>query len=495
MAGIPGSESVQPDLNDNAQHQSSDAIAPAEPAGGALGDLPVDPLDRPVASSASGSSRRWFWPLLVGCGGLISLVLVGVWLWLRPSGNPQVLRFATTETQYPVTDENGIQVDFQVSYPRQIASLEILGQGDGGAVIGSPVTYDFSLGLPPELEENCTVGRQQLSCTDVSLEMPQAGDYTFTLTVVPEPGRDRAPSQFATPVSILPVPLPEILGFSPTQPNYVEAPPGQAIADPNAGEAPPANEGMVRLNWAIANPENLLALQIVGRSTEDAIVMPAQQFDWQSGIPEGLQPFCQVGQEQGNSLLVCQSIPTGVTQAGDYTFELSLLSKTEQRSNPIRKTTELIKVVPLPPRILGFSVNGNSATSLSVPVLPGQPPPSVSVAWRVAPATNTEVVLSPAPGTVGFEGAIPVQLSPDQETVLKLQVTNSAGQQVTRSIAISTFDPTANQPDTVVVGGEPTVNNIIPPANEQPAPDPDLTAPTPTLPGELSPSELPPQFD
>lgn len=465
--------------------------------------LPEVPLQGYILWEA----RPWWQILpliLLGIGGLVGLVVLIWWWLLRPPVTPQVLRFAANDTQYSATDEDAVRLNFQVSYPYQIETLEIMGQSPEGEVTSGPITYDLSNGIPPELRANCAVQRQQMTCTNLRTDALRAGDYVFTLTIVPKPGRGRAPSQGTTPlVSILPVPLPEIVGFAPNQPNYLEAAPQPASANGqgNGQQAPAGDqgggsngepEGMVRLSWAIANHNNINVVELVGRNAEGAIVMPLIQFDWRNGVPDGLKPFCQIQQ-----VLICEDIPTGVNQAGDYTFELTVLPRSGPTETPIRQTTEVVKIVPRPPRIIRFLINGTEAQpKYLLPIAQGQLPPQVAIAWEVEATPGTQVALNPTPGTVPPQGEMVIPLSPDPgETVLMLQVTNSAGDQITRAVTIQTYDPTPQGPDTIVVGGDQAGGGGDGGSGGDGGGGDDLTTPNPSQPGQLSPSELPPQFD
>ncbi|MCY7285158.1 MAG: hypothetical protein LH679_17385, partial [Cyanobacteria bacterium CAN_BIN43] len=82
--------------------------------------------------------------------------------------------------------------------------------------------------------------------------------------------------------------------------------------------------------------------------------------------------------------------------------------------------------------------------------------------------------------------------------VVTLQVTNSAGQQVARSVTIETFDPTANQAagadkGQAAASGSGGAAGAGGATNTGKAPS--LDTPKPTDGRTLSPSELPPQFN
>lgn len=506
--------------------------------------------DIPMQGYIVWESRPWWQILpliLLAILSLATLVWLIWWFLLRPPPSPAIIRFAPEDTEYAVADGDAVRLGFQVSYPKRIQALEIVGQSAEGKVISGPLTYEFDRGqIPTALEPFCSRQDRLLTCRNLRTDARRAGDYTFVLTLIPEPSRwGGQPQQQQTPVvTILPVPLPEILAFQSTQPSYPAAPPaplpGTNVATPNtrnstagnagSGEnsgnannsanaqtpaARPADDGnpftpeklsvnpatdpyTVRLNWVLSQPEQIRAIQIVGKNAEGATVLPPVQINLREGLPEMLEPFCEIEVN-----LICRNIPTAARQAGDYIFELTLIPKSGIPETPIVQATDPVKIVPRPPRILSFQLNGETArTKYVIPVDQGQPLPNLMLSWAIEPNPGTTAQLQPAPGTVPLQGTIPLPLSPQPgTTVVSLQVSNAAGEQVVRSVTIETFDPTPEEPDTVVVGGE---NDAAGGANGAAGANGGtganggaggLDAPRPSIEDQLSPQEVPPQFD
>ena len=257
-------------------------------------------------------------------------------------------------------------------------------------------------------------------------------------------------------MSITPAPLPAIVELVPAAALYAEAPPkpkekaketkakkSKKAKDPKQVEAkeetppqttfalPDKDPHVARVNWVVENPERLQSLHLIGRDAEGAVATPTFSFDFQAGIPKELTNFCTL-----ENLLVCQNVPTGLRQAGIYTFDLIAIPKGEQPEDPILMTSEPTHIQPRPPRLLTFTLNGEPAQpNYLVPVDEGQPLINLELAWEVEDNPGTKVVLMPAPGDVPVEGALPVPLSPEPgETLVSLQVTNVAGEQLMRSI-------------------------------------------------------------
>ncbi|MGG6296313.1 hypothetical protein ACQ4M4_18135 [Leptolyngbya sp. AN02str] len=461
--------------------------------------------DVPMQGFVMWESRPW-WQLLplvlLAVGAMATLVWLIWWALFRPPVVPRVVRLAPSDTEYFVANDDAVRLDFQVSDPHTVQSLEVVGLSTDGQIISNSVSYDVSQGLPPTLVPFCTLNRALLTCRNVLTDARQPGEYRFTLTAFPKPGRGSiAPATLtAAPVAIAPFPTPEILVFASSQPIYAEAPPPEpatpqarspqsATAAQTSPNAAPSTSYGIRLNWAISHPERVAALQLVGRDPEGTVVMPAVVLNLRNGIPPELEPFCTI-----DTRLVCQNVQTGFRQAGSYIFELTVIPFDGPPQTPIAQTTPPIRIDARPPQILQFLVNGEPMQpKYLVPVDQDQLPPPVVVSWQVEANPGTTVALLPVPGNVAPQGSLPLPLSPQpSSTVITLQVTNRAGTQVNRSFTLETFDPTPGDPAAANggAGAAGAAGSAAPPApSEVP-----LTAPRPSQPGSLGPSELPPQF-
>lgn len=475
--------------------------------------LPLTPV--PMQGFVMWEPRPW-WQLLplfvAGFVGLVALIFLLWWLLFRPPVVPQIVQFFPEDTQYSIANQDVVRLGFQISNPHRLRSLRIIGQGEDGTVISGPLEYEFTGDeLPEALTPFCRIQEQLLTCRNLRTDARRAGTYVFELSLVPRRGRGAQPtSATSVPVAITPLPLPEVVEFISTLAEYQEAPPAPASgagaqptsAEPEAGATgmPPIDPHMIQLNWVIAHPDQIKELRIVGKTPDGAIASPPRRFDLSQGIPEELQPFCQI-QEQ----LICVNVPTGDRAAGDYIFELTVIPQSAPPETPITSQTELIKILPLPPQIRSFQINGEEALPKYVfEVDQGLLPPVIVISWDVLPSGGQVVELLPAPGNVAPAGAIPFPLAPEPGTsVLTLQVTNAAGQQVMRSVTIETFDPTPGEaaPGAPVIPpppGAPGAPGAGAGADEEGAPGsgtPGLSSPSTVEPGTLSPSEVPPQFD
>ncbi|HEY9616007.1 MAG TPA: transcriptional regulator [Microcoleaceae cyanobacterium] len=446
-------------------------------------------------------ARPWWQILplvLLGILGILAIAYL-LWWWLfRIPPSPQIVQFFSEDPAYTAANDDVVRLGWQISEPQRLQSLQITGLSPEGAPLTRPEVYDWSQGVPAVLQPFCTQTATELECRNVRTSARKPGTYQFELVVRPQAGRGGATAVTSTtkPVTIAPLPQPNILAFTSTQPAYQEPPGGpktQAESQPTK-----ATNSEIQLNWAIANPTQLRSLQLIGRTTEGVVVSPPQQYDFSQGLPSPLKEQCELKVQ-----LICQNISTKVKQPGDYVFELTAISKTVTSDKPITQKTDVIKILPKPPRILEFTLNGKPALpKYVIPITRDQPLPNLLLSWQIDASVGSKVELLPAPGNVPLKAAIPLILSPQPGSVtVVLQVTSPTGQQITRSVIFETVDPT----DPVVAAAAATAKAI---AEAQQAAEakkeaagqasgaaPGLNSPTPSVPGTLSPVELPPQFD
>jgi hypothetical protein len=405
----------------------------------------VDVLDRqhlPVSQEVIEGSLRWearpWWHLALimaaGLGAIASLVLVIWWCFFRPPIPAKVMQFESDATTYQSDNHDFIYLNWEISQPNQIASLRLTGQADNGAA-SEPITYSFQNGVPPELKNTCVL-KETLLCHNVRTDASKAGNYQFQLAVVSKQ-EDVAPLQAETrPVAILPAPLPQVVEFRPTQPNYV--------IDPSlSGKPTGSNPTDIRLNWRVSAVKSLQALELVGRSPEGSVNRPSRRYSFAKGIPSELAEYCKIEQQ----ILVCKNIPTQSDRPGQYIFELSLITAQNPEA-PTTKKTDLINIIPRPQptRILQFQVNGQPA-----PLRFAFRPTSlrqITLSWKITGGMGTRAMLNPTPGSIPLEGSMLYPLSAQSSETLTLEVITPDGQKIERSLIIEPLltPPPLNSP-------------------------------------------------
>jgi len=499
--------------------------------------------------------RPWWLLFLLILAGVLTLAAIALliwWIFFKPPNPPKILEFSSQDTFYQEANNDFIRLNWQIRHPNQIHRLTLTGQSPDGAATVQPIVYDFSRGLPTQLKEFC-VWRAVLTCKNVRTEARKAGDYVFELKVFSKTHKDVAAESLKTnTLKIQPVGSPKILEFDSAQPIYEEGRTNSTLIKNTAtGKTLLLKSDSILLNWKLNNPNQIQALNIIGRTQEGSVSSPLKRFDFSNGIPEQLQGYCKV-----EDTLTCTNVPTEVRQAGDYSFEMAVIPKQGQGEPSDAKKTNSIKIKSQPPQIVEFKLNGKEALpKYLIPINKKKTIVVLPLSWKVAGGKDLQVELRPAPGTVPPTGITyyPISQQPGSETIT-LQVKNAAGEQISRSVTIETFDPDlgiqpsptpsplatpkGQQPTTAIsprlpalvpaapfqaptspVQPPPPQREIPPPASPaagdpsvpapgasapaagaspSPAasspPSPSPGAPAPVEPGSLSPAELPPQF-
>jgi len=312
---------------------------------------------------------------------------------------------------------------------------------------------------------------------------------------------------------------PRILTFEAADTTYREA----------TGEA-------IRLNWQIRNPRALQELRLTSSAEQNTTAMRPIVYDLRQGIPEALKPFCGAALRP---VLICQGVPTAARKAGTYAFELAIVPRNSEGEPTDTRKTEAIAIQAPPaqsPVITEFKIDNQEARPRHlIAINPRQPIKQVVISWKVQGGNDVKVELLPAPGSVRPTGSLAYRVTPriGAETYT-LKARNAAGQEVSRSVVIETFDPTAlvpsPSPSPLVMppggagaplppipvpggalpsgalpgatppGGQPS-NSGQPGARPSPTPPAkpaapaNPAAPAPVDPNRLSPAELPPQFN
>ncbi|MEP0856699.1 hypothetical protein [Trichocoleus sp. DQ-U1] len=412
--------------------------------------------------------RPWWQFLLVLLLSLGILVAIAFLIWLiffKPKPSPKILQFSSSDALYQASEDDLIRLSWQIRHPNQIQSLLLTGQSPDGTATVEPISYDFRQGVPEQLKSFCAI-RQVLICKNVRTDARKAGDYVFELKVFSKKGKDVASDTLKTsPIKIEPEPPPKIIEFSSTRPIYAEVP------------GKPTNANKIHLNWRVVNPEQIKELQLIGRSPDGTVNSVLKRFDFSKGVAKGLAKYCTA-----EAALICKNVPTDARKPGDYIFEMMVVPNTGQQEPSDSKKTDAIKITAQPSRIVNFKINNQEALpKYIVPVNQVKPGEIIKISWKVEGGSNIKVELLPAPGTVPAQGSIPYTLSqkPGSETIT-LQVTNGAGEQISRAVTIETFEPPPPPPPAALAPALPTL-----------VPAPPTLAPAPIVPPPLPPAPPP----
>jgi hypothetical protein len=309
----------------------------------------------------------------------------------------------------------------------------------------------------------------------VPLDLREPGQYRFELTLRPDMALNLPPVQAQSSlVTVADLPLPTVVELAPDQVIYSEA--GTQVSASTANLAPAVTDAGIRVSWIVTNPASLQDLLLVVKRP-DGTALGGRRFSLRNSsnsgpsLPEELQPFCQL-----QDRLICQGVPTGMLDVGQYQFELTPVPvNLGDNDLPVAKQSEVVNIEPRPVRIAAFTINGREAQpKYLVPVEPGQQIPGFQVAWRVEGGSTAKVELLPSPGTVGLQGALSMPLSPAGTTTVTLRVTDGQNPPLVRAVTFETFNPRPNQPVIINQGSAPASGGQSAPAPQpaQPAPQP-----------------------
>jgi hypothetical protein len=377
-----------------------------------------------------------------------------------------------------IAKENSPHLSWQISHPKQVQTIILRGYAPDGTLTFGPQTYDLSAGLPVSLLPYCTQSGQLLTCREVPLDLSAPGQYRFELTLMPDIALNLAPVKAESSlVTLADLPQPTVVELAPAQVIYSEV--GTPASANTPDLAPAVTEAGIRVSWIVAHPENLQDLLLVVKRP-DGTTLGGRRFNLRKPgssspvtLPEELKPFCKL-----QDRLICQGVPSGMLDVGQYQFELTPVPiNLGDRELPAAKKSEVVNVEPRPVRIASFTINGREADpKYLVPVEPGQRIPGFQVAWRVEGGSTAKVELLPSPGTVGLRGSLAMPLPPTGTTTVTLRVTDGQNPPVVRAVTFETFNPRPNQP--VVInqpGGAPSSRPSTPapqPATPVPRRDP-----------------------
>ena len=418
------------------------------------------------------------WLLLLALG-LLGLIAFLLWKYFHqaPPPTPEIIQFKATESQYQEGRNTPIRLGWQVSQLDRIQSITITRLDGGveayrktyyfnvkenGALTGIPSPLQQQLGTNLPKDNNYCVekaGNERtgdiLSCPVMLTPTSQAGDYIFKIEVFTRSNAQASANAPQNPQAAVtkvtdtiaiqsPEPIPVIMDFASTAPLYVIPSSNPQALSKTSSQAPGTPSSVppappVMLNWAIANPQQIRELALVGIAADGTISSPLRRYSFTQGVPPELQQFCTLA-----TILTCQGVPTSVQTYGEYTFQLRVtpvrVPMGEPTPAPIVAMTATIKVQPPLPEIKSFTVNGQNIENqpkLTYTLSRQRSPFFLNISWDTQ---DGEAQLLPAPGVIDPASSLLFPVSVPSQTTLTLQVTNAAGQQDSRTVLIEVIE-------------------------------------------------------
>jgi hypothetical protein len=417
---------------------------------------------------------------------------------LQPSPIPKVLdKILPNKLNYEYKEP--VFLNWRLSHPSQIKELRIIQQGSDGSTIQNTLPLNqckIQRSSPLITQPNSPVKTEPANdldiviCENIRVTPTTAGSYIYKLEVFSTQNSNQPSDTQATDtITVQPLPVPKIAQISSTKPFYEVA----------------KNEEIL-LNWQISNASQIRELMLIGLAPDGSVNSQLKRYPIiTNNLPPELRKFCTL-----TTNLICQNLPTGAKQAGDYTFKLTVILKQAEGEAEITKNTPTVKIKPVPPKpatpvnIIYFRVNGRDVSEKQkyiYEVNKDRKPVDIIVSWQVEDGEDIKVELLPFGDVQKPEGAKTYTLSkPPSSVTITLRVTNKAGEQKTQSVTIDTVEPSRlTQPQTSTPGGTApggTAPGETAPGGTAPGGTaPGGASPSPSSPDRLSPIELPPKPD
>ncbi|MGF1603239.1 MAG: hypothetical protein GFH24_608438n42 [Chloroflexi bacterium AL-N5] len=376
-------------------------------------------------------ARPW-WQLLlwilVGVGTLSGFGFL-VWLkFFKPAPPPVLTEFKSDSIRY--VEGGRVRLAWTISNVDQLEQLTVNSVKD--QVASKPQVFDFSKGLPTELSRFCQSRDRNLTCTNIDTGARLAGEYTFNLQIKAK--SEQQNSQKELNVVVQPRPLPLVAGVSSSQ------------AQIEKGKLLP-------LNWKLKNASQLSELQVFSQTKEGKPTL-IKTYDFKAQIPPELSKQCK---PPVNEELLCSNVKIGLPATpGPYGISLQTVSKSGQKQAPPSQPVP-VEVKGKPPKILAFTLNGQSAgTNPSLFLKAGQ---AVTLKWQVE-GDDLTVNLEPL-GDVSANGSKTLKATKGLSQIT-LTVANKQGQSVKSAFLVQVDTPNGTTPQLDPGAPQPSEQRLEP---------------------------------
>lgn len=306
---------------------------------------------------------------------------------IQPLDLPKIVDFVSTKPVYKESSplnisnsgksqipginstEDMILLNWKVINPDQIKELKLIGRAPDNSVNSPAQRFDFSKGIPQELNKFCQI-KEQLICQNVRTGIRNPGVYIFELTVVPKKGQPEPPISVKTDtIKIQPNLIPiKILYF---RVNNQEA----------------ANKYLVPLNEKNPIKALVLSWQVQGGKGTKVELLPTP-----GTVPlVGAISYPISQQTSRETLTLKVTNPAGEEISRSVTFEVlnplptpSTSPSASPSTSPSASPSATLPIFPLPPQ--------------GLPGVPLPPPLTPSASPTISPAAGTgKNSLAPTP--------------------------------------------------------------------------------------------------
>lgn len=294
-------------------------------------------------------ARPW-WQLLLailaGLGAIAALILAILWVFFKPPAPPRILEFTSESPRYAAANDDFIHLGWIIDNPRQIRTLEVVGKSPDGRISSQAVTYDFSRGVPNELQSLCTLKRL-LQCHNIRTDARQPGDYIFELRLLPKRSEQSIQSAKTSLINIQPLPIPKITNFAAKLRT-------QTLQSEKSNPLAQQIRSIAQLNFQVLHGDRIQTLKLVSRSPDGTINFEEKGYNLSS---EGLSPellgACEI---DWDGILTCQGLSLDLEKPDTYIFEVQVISPESQGEvADSRQADPIVLAAPEPPQVTEFA--------------------------------------------------------------------------------------------------------------------------------------------
>ncbi|RUT01483.1 hypothetical protein DSM106972_065800 [Dulcicalothrix desertica PCC 7102] len=356
--------------------------------------------------------------LLAGIGALSGLGFLIWFMFFKPAPASVLSEFRPDSTSY--TEGGRVRLNWTISNADQLNQLVISSTKDQTA--SNPQVYDFSQGLPKELNRYCQIRERNLTCTNVDTGARLAGKYTFQLQAKTKSAQK--PIEQKLDVVIQPKPLPQVENIVVQKSQLQKGKP-------------------LTLSWKINNFSQLDQLQVIGQLKDDKQENKPtvlKTYNFQKQIPPELAKQCQ---PPVNEILSCSNVNIELpAKPGNYAISLQPVYNGSQKQSPPSKTVQ-VQLKPTPIQITEFTLNNQSSeANPSIFLKVGQ---VVTLKWRVQ-GDGVKVKLEPF-GDVPASGSKTFKVTTNLSQIT-LTAETEQGQSAKRAFLLQVDTPKPFQPQT-----------------------------------------------
>ncbi|MBP0018081.1 MAG: hypothetical protein J7647_11045 [Cyanobacteria bacterium SBLK] len=380
-----------------------------------------------------------------------------------PKPKPHLSNLKSSDSTYQQREQLPLVLEWTVNNREQLGKMAILRQAEEGNI--EVYNYLFEKGAIKSDREteggeksNEKNKREQLECEENLLQqltcswqqdivnLP-AGLYTFAVEVFPQDNLEEVSDrkEIKNTVFVIPKPLPKIEKF--------------LIVEDKDKKYEEEINNEILVDFSIGNPHQIKELKIRQNSPDGR-----SQERVQYSYPQDLREFCSIPKpDEIDIQLVCQNVPLGEFDVGEYSFELIVIPTLEDTEQEISETTDFVEIAAKPIEIKSFKLNNKAFKNNAVEILPNYAniPQRLEFSWEVDAGKDVLVEFLPVGGIYKKRDSLSYTLPPGtSREIFILQVTDPFGKKATHVITVQAYESNNPASPNDSSGDSPSPQNI-----------------------------------